>query len=518
MITFYCFCLSSLINITHAWEVDKTGHVDYIVDGDTFDLTTDERIRLADIDAPETGDPGSSESKNFLTTLVFERDIFIDVDDKYGTGSYGRTIAVVYVQFNQTHLKNVNKALLEEEHAVISDYDNEFNPNDWKLYVEYSFSTPPDETDDPDTPILNPSITISTPTKNSHWYTGNYYIISWTSQDTSENVNISLYQNQELIKDISSLAENDGRFTWNIPISDKYNTGDYNIKIIDANNDSVFDISEPFRITFEYLELESQTQFSIVKTGEIYQIKWSSNGQISNVSIELYQNSQFIEYISESTENDGFFEWKVKNYDSGENFYIRIESKIDAKVYDESDYFEIENTTYPIILLIIIVSTIIGSIIIFLFLNAKFHLTKKLQSKSESTNRSKSNPKEPKNSLLEDIKNPDISQKTDKDFILNHIGSEVKIHGGILESLQKRRYIWNGKPVIYYIGNLSSVLISEIGKNKTESKLIERFNIRISEKTQNYLKLKEGQKISCTGILTDDDYHGILLKKTYVEI
>lgn len=81
-INLICLSLNSQVGFTKAWEVDKTGHVDYIVDGDTFDLTTDERIRLADIDAPETGDPGSNEAKDFLTTLVFEKDIFIDVDDK----------------------------------------------------------------------------------------------------------------------------------------------------------------------------------------------------------------------------------------------------------------------------------------------------------------------------------------------------------------------------------------------------------------------------------------------------
>ena len=36
-------------------EIDVTTAVDWVVDGDTFDTTSGDRIRLADIDAPEYG-------------------------------------------------------------------------------------------------------------------------------------------------------------------------------------------------------------------------------------------------------------------------------------------------------------------------------------------------------------------------------------------------------------------------------------------------------------------------------
>ncbi len=41
----------------YAWEVDRTGTVYNIVDGDTLDATSVGRIRLADIDTPEVGQP-----------------------------------------------------------------------------------------------------------------------------------------------------------------------------------------------------------------------------------------------------------------------------------------------------------------------------------------------------------------------------------------------------------------------------------------------------------------------------
>ena len=42
----------------YAWEIDKTGTVSYVLDGDTFTLTDDTRIRLADVDTPEQGEDG----------------------------------------------------------------------------------------------------------------------------------------------------------------------------------------------------------------------------------------------------------------------------------------------------------------------------------------------------------------------------------------------------------------------------------------------------------------------------
>ena len=48
-------------------EVDKTSTVTNIVDGDTFDIATGERIRLADVDAPEYYERGYSQATDYLS-------------------------------------------------------------------------------------------------------------------------------------------------------------------------------------------------------------------------------------------------------------------------------------------------------------------------------------------------------------------------------------------------------------------------------------------------------------------
>lgn len=118
-----------------SWEVDDQGNASYIVDGDTFDVDDVGRIRLADINASEMGEPGYQEAKNYLNSSIYNVTVFLDIDDVHRTDSYGRIVAVTYKRHNSTHYLNVNKDLLEKGHAVVSNYDNEFNPSEWTLYV-----------------------------------------------------------------------------------------------------------------------------------------------------------------------------------------------------------------------------------------------------------------------------------------------------------------------------------------------------------------------------------------------
>ncbi len=125
-----------------AFEVDASGQVTRVVDGDTIDVSGVGRVRLADIDAPEWGYPGFDEAFQYATSLVLSRTVYLDIDDVYGQDRYDRRVAVVYVRHNATHLLNLNEALLEAGLAEVSNYNNEFSPYTWTLYV-YSLASPP---------------------------------------------------------------------------------------------------------------------------------------------------------------------------------------------------------------------------------------------------------------------------------------------------------------------------------------------------------------------------------------
>lgn len=69
-----------------------------VIDGDTLDLSTGERVRLIGIDTPERGDCGYAEAAALLTELVAGRDVSVtnpaEVED---TDAYGRLLAHIGV-------------------------------------------------------------------------------------------------------------------------------------------------------------------------------------------------------------------------------------------------------------------------------------------------------------------------------------------------------------------------------------------------------------------------------------
>ncbi|MEM1844717.1 MAG: thermonuclease family protein [Ignisphaera sp.] len=118
-------------------EIDVCVDIYRIVDGDTLDAFPVGRVRLADIDAPELGTLEGERAREALINLVhrYGYRAYLDVDNVYVMDRYNRIVAVVYLRYNETHLINVNKWLVENGYASIDDYRNQFNPYTWSLYV-----------------------------------------------------------------------------------------------------------------------------------------------------------------------------------------------------------------------------------------------------------------------------------------------------------------------------------------------------------------------------------------------
>jgi endonuclease YncB( thermonuclease family) len=130
----------SVVEVVHAdsFEIDKEAEVDWVKDGDTFNTTAGDMIRLADIDAPEWNQSGGYAAMQYLVHLfrMYGWHVFLDVDDISRNDNYGRLVCVVFVEYNGTHLMNVNEKLVEALHAWIDNYtNNEFDPFTWTLLV-----------------------------------------------------------------------------------------------------------------------------------------------------------------------------------------------------------------------------------------------------------------------------------------------------------------------------------------------------------------------------------------------
>jgi endonuclease YncB( thermonuclease family) len=116
-------------------EIERVAAVASVHDGDTFTLTTGEKVRLADLNAPELGDEGADEARDYLNYLVNGETVYLDVDDKYQTDQFGRLVCVVYVDYNSTHYLNVNEALINGGYVEARNYDNEFSYNLFEAYL-----------------------------------------------------------------------------------------------------------------------------------------------------------------------------------------------------------------------------------------------------------------------------------------------------------------------------------------------------------------------------------------------
>ena len=86
-----------VLTVSPAGAVELAGKVVRITDGDTLRLLVDRRevkIRLAEIDTPERGQPYGSRAKEVLSELAFGKPARVAVVDR---DRYGRTVGRVYV-------------------------------------------------------------------------------------------------------------------------------------------------------------------------------------------------------------------------------------------------------------------------------------------------------------------------------------------------------------------------------------------------------------------------------------
>ena len=130
---FYLLFLVIPIITATAFEIDETTTCIRIFDGDSF-VTAFGEIRLADIDCPDSGDPGYTQAANALASLILGTPIYLDIDDVSRTDKYGRYVCMCYVKVSATQYLNINKYLVDNGYAVVWNHDNEFNPSLWQLY------------------------------------------------------------------------------------------------------------------------------------------------------------------------------------------------------------------------------------------------------------------------------------------------------------------------------------------------------------------------------------------------
>lgn len=96
-----------------------------VIDGDTLELETGERIRLIGVDAPESNEEGGAEATAFVTQLVLDRTVWLEADGN-DTDVHGRLRRYVWLtepsdaqDEAQIRQYMLNARLLIEGHAEV---------------------------------------------------------------------------------------------------------------------------------------------------------------------------------------------------------------------------------------------------------------------------------------------------------------------------------------------------------------------------------------------------------------
>src|SRR5690554_2265674 len=93
-----------------------------IIDGDTFELLSGEKIRLIGINAPEMNDKYGAESKEYLVNLIQSKDVILKNDSvTKDKDIYGRLLRYVYLDD-----EDINKKMILDGYAL--------------AYTKYSFT------------------------------------------------------------------------------------------------------------------------------------------------------------------------------------------------------------------------------------------------------------------------------------------------------------------------------------------------------------------------------------------
>jgi len=146
---------------------EARGTVIGVESGDTFDVQIDESdprigsevetVKLADVSLPPVESAEGKAAKEFAESLLTNRTVWLDIDDRSGDGrdSRGRLLCVLYMErpdggINLTH--PFNKILVDEGFAEINDSeDDEFDPQEWWplwVFINEVEANPPDSDED----------------------------------------------------------------------------------------------------------------------------------------------------------------------------------------------------------------------------------------------------------------------------------------------------------------------------------------------------------------------------------
>jgi len=114
-----------LIIIAETEDVEGDEYVYFIIDGDTFQMKSGEKVRLLCVDTPEQGVEGYERASMFLESLILSKQVRLEFGKTLNqTDKYDRTLAFVYVN-NLGKDVFINKLIIESGFSDVYEYGDE---------------------------------------------------------------------------------------------------------------------------------------------------------------------------------------------------------------------------------------------------------------------------------------------------------------------------------------------------------------------------------------------------------
>ncbi|HNY01812.1 MAG TPA: Ser-Thr-rich GPI-anchored membrane family protein, partial [Bacteroidales bacterium] len=146
---------------------------------------------------------------------------------------------------------------------------------------------------------------------------------------------------------LSASTPSDGEYKWFVPTNSVPATN-YNIYIRSVTNASIYDLSDPFRITNaagSFITVTSPTADSVWKMGTQRTITWDDN-IAENVSIHLYKGGVDQLVLSASKPGSSHTFTVPTSLTAASDYQIRITSTVSGSIYDFSPNFQIIPADY----------------------------------------------------------------------------------------------------------------------------------------------------------------------------
>lgn len=229
--------------------------------------------------------------------------------------------------------------------------------DDWYIKISDTFNSSVYSYSDNFEIYTYKSVNLLSPTDISDWAFPEDQLIRWTWTGEFSHVNIEISKGSELRYELINI-ENSGIYYFSLPYFEEPGT-DWSLTLSVSNYRSVNDIVENFEAHIKRaVTILNPNTKKVIFRNDYYDIVWTTNGTISDVKIDLFEEDIFIRTITDRTINDGRFLWHIiSSVSRSDSYRIKISDVDNPDVYDFSDtYFEIEDKAIPSYNLVIVIA------------------------------------------------------------------------------------------------------------------------------------------------------------------